>query len=127
MLFIFFFFKQKTAYEMRISDWSSDVCSSDLRLVGVVEARLAEFFALYLRAGAFRRGDPRRAARLVIAICLGLDPHRLFLPVDAIGAAPSTPAGFVIDALMTLFAPEDGDERDTIGRAPCRERVGQYV
>src|SRR3546814_2367803 len=28
----FFFFKQKTAYEMRISDWSSDVCSSDLRI-----------------------------------------------------------------------------------------------
>src|SRR3546814_15904980 len=28
--FAFFFFKQKTAYEMRISDWSSDVCSSDL-------------------------------------------------------------------------------------------------
>src|SRR3546814_15194626 len=30
LLSIFFFFKQKTAYEMRISDWSSDVCSSDL-------------------------------------------------------------------------------------------------
>src|SRR3546814_10528612 len=30
-LLFFFFFKQKTAYEMRISDWSSDVCSSDLR------------------------------------------------------------------------------------------------
>src|SRR3546814_8247128 len=29
-IFIIFFFKQKTAYEMRISDWSSDVCSSDL-------------------------------------------------------------------------------------------------
>src|SRR3546814_10759821 len=29
---LIFFFKQKTAYEMRISDWSSDVCSSDLRL-----------------------------------------------------------------------------------------------
>src|SRR3546814_8704886 len=29
-LSLFFFFKQKTAYEMRISDWSSDVCSSDL-------------------------------------------------------------------------------------------------
>src|SRR3546814_19221885 len=29
----FFFFKQKTAYEMRISDWSSDVCSSDLQIV----------------------------------------------------------------------------------------------
>src|SRR3546814_18280977 len=32
-LLLFFFFKQKTAYEMRISDWSSDVCSSDLRPV----------------------------------------------------------------------------------------------
>src|SRR3546814_5209345 len=30
MCYLFFFFKQKTAYEMRISDWSSDVCSSDL-------------------------------------------------------------------------------------------------
>src|SRR3546814_860538 len=30
VIFCFFFFKQKTAYEMRISDWSSDVCSSDL-------------------------------------------------------------------------------------------------
>src|SRR3546814_5915093 len=33
MLLVFFFFKQKTAYEMRISDWSSDVCSSDLLVV----------------------------------------------------------------------------------------------
>src|SRR3546814_6816085 len=32
---IFFFFKQKTAYEMRISDWSSDVCSSDLPIQGI--------------------------------------------------------------------------------------------
>src|SRR3546814_15659654 len=31
-IYLFFFFKQKTAYEMRISDWSSDVCSSDLPL-----------------------------------------------------------------------------------------------
>src|SRR3546814_5162279 len=31
--YFIFFFKQKTAYEMRISDWSSDVCSSDLQLV----------------------------------------------------------------------------------------------
>src|SRR3546814_9297860 len=31
-LYIFFFFKQKTAYDMRISDWSSDVCSSDLSI-----------------------------------------------------------------------------------------------
>src|SRR3546814_9859618 len=31
---LFFFFKQKTAYDMRISDWSSDVCSSDLGQAG---------------------------------------------------------------------------------------------
>src|SRR3546814_16105115 len=31
-MYVVFFFKQKTAYEMRISDWSSDVCSSDLRI-----------------------------------------------------------------------------------------------
>src|SRR3546814_5154113 len=36
----FFFFKQKTAYEMRISDWSSDVCSSDL--LGRIGSVLAE-------------------------------------------------------------------------------------
>src|SRR3546814_3233180 len=41
MIFVFlvFFFKQKTAYEMRISDWSSDVCSSDL----VVRGRKGEY------------------------------------------------------------------------------------
>src|SRR3546814_3255529 len=38
----FFFFKQKTAYEMRISDWSSDVCSSDLRDGLAAPDRLAE-------------------------------------------------------------------------------------
>src|SRR3546814_955146 len=37
---MFFFFKQKTAYEMRISDWSSDVCSSDLKGVAAPELRL---------------------------------------------------------------------------------------
>src|SRR3546814_8785276 len=36
-LFLIFFFKQKTAYEMRISDWSSDVCSSDLLAPGKQE------------------------------------------------------------------------------------------
>src|SRR3546814_6251222 len=38
MLCLFFFFKQKTAYEMRISDWSSDVCSSDLASLGKILA-----------------------------------------------------------------------------------------
>src|SRR3546814_2289762 len=36
---LFFFFKQKTAYEMRISDWSSDVCSSDLRAMARTRSR----------------------------------------------------------------------------------------
>src|SRR3546814_6264026 len=36
---VFFFFKQKTAYEMRISDWSSDVCSSDLEHVAYPDDR----------------------------------------------------------------------------------------
>src|SRR3546814_7090880 len=35
----FFFFKQKTAYEMRISDWSSDVCSSDLEIEYVFDTK----------------------------------------------------------------------------------------
>src|SRR3546814_20937716 len=46
---VFFFFKQKTAYEMRISDWSSDVCSSDLE---GLEADLA--IAVYARQGEGR-------------------------------------------------------------------------
>src|SRR3546814_10932194 len=43
---LFFFFKERTAYEMRISDWSSDVCSSDLALeIGVVEVEAAPMMA----------------------------------------------------------------------------------
>src|SRR3546814_5527880 len=42
-VFVFFFFKQKTAYEMRISDWSSDVCSSDLHRLGGIGARQLGF------------------------------------------------------------------------------------
>src|SRR3546814_2898200 len=38
----FFFFKQKTEYEMRISDWSSDVCSSDLAIVRLTDDRPTE-------------------------------------------------------------------------------------
>src|SRR3546814_8790433 len=53
--FFVFFFKQKTAYEMRISDWSSDVCSSDLRRVG-------EELHHPGAAGRRRRGDHHRGA-----------------------------------------------------------------
>src|SRR3546814_14153376 len=42
----FFFFKQKTAYEMRISDWSSDVCSSDLHVSYFTPNSLSRAFAL---------------------------------------------------------------------------------
>src|SRR3546814_7695744 len=58
--FLFCFFKQKTAYEMRISDWSSDVCSSDLDVIirRIVDARGAE---LDLRQLA-RQIDRQRAA-----------------------------------------------------------------
>src|SRR3546814_2410573 len=45
-LCFFFFFKQKTAYEMRISDWSSDVCSSDLALLLPAADRHAHLDAL---------------------------------------------------------------------------------
>src|SRR3546814_5722511 len=71
-MYFFFFFKQKTAYEMRISDWSSDVCSSDLtrrpthvdrikqppRLVGGQHRRLAA--PLTMRRPAHRCGGVHR-------------------------------------------------------------------
>src|SRR3546814_7963231 len=53
-----FFFKQKTAYEMRISDWSSDVCSSDLFLLGCVGSLSID--AVVVIAG--RRVDDQRTA-----------------------------------------------------------------
>src|SRR3546814_19410971 len=62
---VFFFFKQKTAYEMRISDWSSDVCSSDLDTIVESKARRAATFpgACYGSCGC--RGCPAiRAAAL---------------------------------------------------------------
>src|SRR3546814_16126760 len=59
---IFFFFKQKTAYEMRISDWSSDVCSSDLiggrRRSGAVDPGPRP---VARRGGGHRRFAVRRA------------------------------------------------------------------
>src|SRR3546814_2684143 len=94
---IFFFFKQKTAYEMRISDWSSDVCSSDL-------LPLAEVLAYYK--------DPA-ASVLQRRLQLTLDAlDRSRLPADE-------PLEGAIDRLATVAR--------QIGRASCRERVCQYV
>src|SRR3546814_4229704 len=77
----FFFFKQKTAYEMRISDWSSDVCSSDLQQQGCAPpaefAYAVEAFMLKISVadrqrfihnqniGANRRGDAKCQAHQI--------------------------------------------------------------
>src|SRR3546814_6305019 len=61
----FFFFKQKTAYEMRISDWSSDVCSSDL-----VETAVREAPGEQVEPGA-RRHRGRDGDDLVVMFGLG--------------------------------------------------------
>src|SRR3546814_1137094 len=95
-----FFFQQKTAYEMRISDCSSDVCSSDLvfGILGVVNFAHGEFYMLGAYTGLIlvtNYGLPIWVALvgvLVVAIILGL-----------------------------------GAEGLQIGRASCRERVCQYV
>src|SRR3546814_7940739 len=62
MLFsvLFFFFKQKTAYEMRISDWSSDVCSSDLLLTDTTHSIPVQVNRNGLRAIASGTGNPER-------------------------------------------------------------------
>src|SRR3546814_9743201 len=78
----FFFFKQKTAYELRISDWSSDVCSSDLRWRGASDRSLvarsgaahpAGGVGVYRRlcagAGGAAGWSPRHHA---LALCAGL-------------------------------------------------------
>src|SRR3546814_6423863 len=58
--YAFFFFKQKTAYEMRISDWSSDVCSSDLAVQPVrPAARGGRRRRLFFAALAVELSDPQ--------------------------------------------------------------------
>src|SRR3546814_6670246 len=66
LVVVFFFFKQKTAYELRISDWSSDVCSSDLR--PQQKLRRSDAFAPqrgahYRLVPALRAGSRSRSAR----------------------------------------------------------------
>src|SRR3546814_9778834 len=96
---VIFFFKQKTAYEMRISDWSSDVCSSDL-----VAEQPGE-------AGMRVDGD--------VADLLG--------PVGG-PAQPgdAQPAGAGRPADGRRLRRVERDHRE-IGRASCRERVCPYV
>src|SRR3546814_2621670 len=95
--FVFFFFKQKTAYEMRISDWSSDVCSSDLCI--------AILAALALPAGC-TVGPDYVAPDVAVPASYGADAA---LPTNAGGQTGGWWTGFM-----------------EIGRASCRERVCQY-
>src|SRR3546814_5871599 len=60
-VFSIFFFKQKTAYEMRISDWSSDVCSSDLTGHALLQGNVSPGSIAALRRGA-ARAESRKAA-----------------------------------------------------------------
>src|SRR3546814_6029254 len=100
VLSIFFFFKHKTAYELRISDWSSDVCSSDL------DDRTDAFGDRVLDRMAHASGHGDAG-----------DDHR----VDARGAQETRKIGAVKGARPLLH-----DDLQ-IGRASCRERVCQYV
>src|SRR3546814_1321160 len=97
---IVFFFKQKTAYEMRISDWSSDVCSSDLRADAEIAGRVPATVFI---------PPPRVESALV---------RLRRLPVPRVDADP--------DRLFRLVKAGFGQRRK-IGRASCRERVCQYV
>src|SRR3546814_4241311 len=79
MLFFFvFFFKQKTAYEMRISDWSSDVCSSDLDRKGVIYQGRPEGMDQWKSAHA-----AKTSARTLEDALKGAD---IFLGLSAAGA-----------------------------------------
>src|SRR3546814_9764918 len=60
LVLVFVFFKQKTAYEMRISDWSSDVCSSDLALLTIEETGALEALAERRKGIVGRRARERR-------------------------------------------------------------------
>src|SRR3546814_18563567 len=119
---MFFFFKQKTAYEMRISDWSSDVCSSDLdaardaervrvaRELHDVAGHKLTALTLNLRALA---ADPQLGAREEVPVSQQLARELLG---DLRG---------VVQALRDPRGPDLAPALQT-GRASCRERLGQY-
>src|SRR3546814_3303820 len=70
--FCVFFFKQKTAYEMRISDWSSDVCSSDLLLKAVTLPDRCGGLRNGALLGSHARRDGTRGAPDPAILCEGL-------------------------------------------------------
>src|SRR3546814_1416319 len=86
LVFLFFFFKQKTAYEMRISDWSSDVCSSDLIAFAAPEIRQ--------HVGVAPPGRAQFGPLIVIKGVTADIDHR----VDRARPAQSAPARLIADA-----------------------------
>src|SRR3546814_4740507 len=105
---VFFFFKQKTAYEMRISDWSSDVCSSDLRDLPRLVRELGELL---------------RDLKPDVVVVHHLNWFGVELLALLRRVRPKARVVFVAHDLY-LVCPNDGLK---IGRASCRERVCQYV
>src|SRR3546814_16051906 len=80
-IIVVFYFKQKTAYEMRISDWSSDVCSSDLSPSSLAHLRVrlpnARTFQVATRILSGRRGricasrsEERRVGKECVSTCI---------------------------------------------------------
>src|SRR3546814_10398897 len=112
-MFCFFFFKQKTAYEMRISDWSSDVCSSDLF---VMTGKL-DFNSL---ANSIISDLIRIQIQRAITLPLANFAMSLFAP--AAGAALPLGSGDLMGVNANI-----AHSGGPIGRASCRERVCQYV
>src|SRR3546814_8454978 len=66
---LFFFFKQKTAYEMRISDWSSDVCSSDLPTPSTCRRIQRRRCPAASPGTACRRSEERRVGKECVSTC----------------------------------------------------------
>src|SRR3546814_3063137 len=100
---VFCFFKQKTAYEMRISDWSSDVCSSDLRnnpsCSGLSRASRATASSLALDPRLKAEGDERsnwkRAWQLAVSHAAHAEVLHLEEFLDAVLGAFAADAGFL--------------------------------
>src|SRR3546814_5072344 len=120
---IFFLFKQKTAYEMRISDWSSDVCSSDLRC----DVELMK--SLYWEDAVDNHGVFNGGAAAFAEYIVGDTKQRFESTVHALGNMLIEVEGDVAHSESYLIANcvLKGDRAKEIGRASCRERVCQSV
>src|SRR3546814_5052072 len=103
---LFFFFKQKTAYEMRISDWSSDVCSSDLLFGRVRKNRRAVLRAHVIALPVQLRGIvdvQENIQNIVIADDVGVKLHPDRLGMAGIAVADLT-IGRVCDPAAGITA-----------------------